>query len=207
MTTQRKDAPCPFGPEFEIYWSMRYELFSRFDEGIRTDAIGLRSVCPEKAALEIGAMLRGEVVMDAFCGIGGTAIGLARSGKRVIAIDRDPARLEMAADNAKIYGVAGRITFVCGDTREEITRHPVDAVFMDIPWGGPAYRSKPLFGLRDFLLDGVELLRLALPRARYVALRVPYNFNFQEFAPLRRDFHVHWFRMEVGVAFATVFLV
>ena len=26
--------PCPHGPEFQIYWDMRYRLFSKFDEAI-----------------------------------------------------------------------------------------------------------------------------------------------------------------------------
>ena len=37
------------------------------------------------------------------------------AGERVIAIDIDPLRLEMAKHNAEIYGVADRIEFVVGD--------------------------------------------------------------------------------------------
>jgi hypothetical protein len=31
---------CPYGPELQIYWDMRYRLFSKFDQAM-VDATGL----------------------------------------------------------------------------------------------------------------------------------------------------------------------
>ena len=93
----------PFGERAQKYWDRRYDLFSKWDEGVETDEVGLFSVKPERFALEIGNLLSGHAVLDAFCGIGGSAIGFARCGKRVIAVDIDRDRLSMAKRNAEIY--------------------------------------------------------------------------------------------------------
>lgn len=52
-------------------------------------------------------------VGDLCCGIGGDLIGLAGVA-HVSAIDNDPLRLAMAAENAKAYDLAGRVTFIEG---------------------------------------------------------------------------------------------
>ncbi|KAF0128079.1 MAG: hypothetical protein FD148_1881 [Methylocystaceae bacterium] len=64
----------PFGEGAQKYWDRRYDLFSKWDEGIKTDEVGLFSVKPERFALEVGKLLTGHAVLDAFCGIGGSAI-------------------------------------------------------------------------------------------------------------------------------------
>ena len=45
-------------------------------------------------------------MIDAGCGAGGNAIGFARGGARVTAIEQDVQRLAMARHNAEVYGVA-----------------------------------------------------------------------------------------------------
>lgn len=54
-------------------------------------------------------------MIDAFCGVGGNAIQFAFTCERVIAIDINAERLEMARHNAAVYGVADRIEFILGD--------------------------------------------------------------------------------------------
>jgi predicted RNA methylase len=74
-------------------------------------------------------------VLDAACGAGGNAIGFARAGCRVTAIERDAARLEMARANARVYGVQDRIRFVAGDAQQLVPELPADLLFVDPPWG------------------------------------------------------------------------
>lgn len=169
---------------------MRHALFSRFDEGVRVDEQGLYSAKPEAIALQIGKRLRGEVALDAFCGVGGSAIGLARAGKRVIAVDTDARRIEMARHNAAIYGVAERIEFVVGDCRERMRLGGFDCVFLDPPWGGPDYYKLPSFGWKDFSPHGAELLTAAFAVTPQVAISVPKNFEWREFAALDRDVYL-----------------
>lgn len=168
----------PFGPELDKYWRRRYEYFSRFDDGIQTDAEGLYSVMPEEPALLQAERLVANSVLDAFCGIGGNAIAFARRGKRVIAVDLDKSRLKMAENNAAVYGVSQQITFIHADALEILSAPPqTDAVFLDPPWGGPQYRESRSFLLRDFHPDGRLLLHLSLGHYGEVGLRIPRSFN------------------------------
>ena len=58
----------------------RYNLFSRYDDGIWLDHESWFSVTPEAIALQIAQELEAcnvGVVCDAFCGAGGNAIGMS----------------------------------------------------------------------------------------------------------------------------------
>ncbi len=101
--------------------------------GTRLDDEGKISLTPEILALRLGEQCRGATVIDAMCGCGGNAIGFARAGCRVIAVDSSRRRLEMAAHNAAIYGVADQIDFHFGDARKMSLDG--DLLFLDPPWG------------------------------------------------------------------------
>lgn len=94
-----------------------------------------------------------EIVLDAFCGMGGNTIQFALSPfcNRVVAVDSDLDAVECAKHNAKIYGVLDKIDFIVGDIfqliRDGDPRIVADVVFMSPPWGGPGYRSFPVFDL------------------------------------------------------------
>ena len=184
--------PCPFGQELEDYWAVRYELFSKFDEGIQLDAEGLYSVKPEAIALEIGQSICGDIVLDAFCGVGGSAIGLARAGKKVITVDIDNERLQRAAHNATLYGVADQIEFINGDSLDVITQASYDSVYLDPPWGGPEYINKEWFLFNAFSPNGLILLEAVFKNVDAAALTVPLNFDLRELVPLKRDFCIQW---------------
>jgi SAM-dependent methyltransferase len=100
--------------------------------GTRLDPQGKMSLTPEILALRLGERARGKTVVDAMCGCGGNAIGFARAGCKVIAMDIDPGRLEMARHNAGIYGVERQITFRLGDARDLSVDG--DLLFLDPPW-------------------------------------------------------------------------
>ena len=105
------DDPCPFGPQYQRYWNIRRQLFRRWEQGVQCDVAGLYSVKPEEIADAIAADVSGPRVLDAFCGLGGSAIAFARAGKQVATYDVDASRLELAKANARVYGVADRIAF------------------------------------------------------------------------------------------------
>lgn len=101
----------------------------------RVDVEGRFSLTPEVLAYELGKRAKSRCVVDACAGAGGNAIGFARAGCDVIAIEIDQARLALAKHNAKIYGVGDRIRFICGDAREIISELKADLLFVDPPWG------------------------------------------------------------------------
>ncbi|CAO3566703.1 unnamed protein product [Mortierella alpina] len=137
------------------YWHQRYRYFSLFDHGIKMDKEGWYSVTPEKIAAHIATRCASDIIIDAFCGVGGNSIQFALTCHRVIAIDIDPVRLECAKNNARVYGVEDRIEFICGDYMTLIPRLKADAVFLSPPWGGPGYLAQDEFDLKnDIPMDG-----------------------------------------------------
>src|SRR5262245_4549214 len=56
-------------------------------------------------------------VADLCCGAGGDTLALAGVAP-VVAVDRDPLRLAMAAANARAYGLAERVAFVEADLEQ-----------------------------------------------------------------------------------------
>ena len=90
------------------------------------------------------------VILDAFAGVGGNAIALARSGRweRVFAIEKDPKTLKCAKHNAEIYGVSNKIVWLQKDCFEAIDRFAGEkknlVIFASPPWGGK-YSSSVYF--------------------------------------------------------------
>lgn len=65
--------------DVERYWLARYSLMSRWAHGVRMNATSLFSVTPEVIARHHAqALAHASVVLDAFCGCGGSAIQLAK---------------------------------------------------------------------------------------------------------------------------------
>lgn len=205
----RKDFP----PNMLKYWNARHDLFSLFSEGILLDEESWFSVTPEAIAYRIATQCACGVILDAFCGAGGNAIQFAMTCEHVVAIDIDPIKLALARNNAAIYGVEDRITFLCGDFCEfaraygENKGHTskvwqgwdqkkFDIVFMSPPWGGVNYQ-RPTFAGQDHAqyqdiyplsklhpVHGKELFRLAQAICERTVMYLPRNVDLEEVAQL-----------------------
>jgi trimethylguanosine synthase len=105
------DVPAPL----EKYFVQRYMLFSRYDEGVALDEEGWYSVTPEVLARHMAERCRCDMLIDAFCGVGGNAIQFAYTCERVVAVDLDEARLSLARRNAAVYGVDDRVEWLHTD--------------------------------------------------------------------------------------------
>ncbi len=159
--------------------------------GARASGEGRYSLTPEALALRLAAefcsradprasTVAGKRVVDACCGSGGNALGFARAGCEVLAIDVDSERLAEAAHNAALYGVAGRIRFVHGDALALLPGLSGDLLFIDPPWGRD-YDKRAVARADLPLLDRL----LALPgahRAGFAAcwLKLPPSFATAE---------------------------
>ena len=168
---------CPAG--MEKYWDQRYRLFSLYDKGIQMDTEGWYSVTPERIAMHIAKRCKGcGVVIDGFAGCGGNTIAFARVCKRVIAIDNNRARLDMARHNATIYGVEHKIEFIHGDFCALAPTLKADAVFLSPPWGGPAYADAEVFDIKTMMQpDGIWLFEQARAITKNVAYFLPRNVD------------------------------
>ena len=102
------------------------------------------SVTPEKIARHIAEVMRCGIVVDGFCGVGGNAIQFALTCDRVIAVDFDINKINMARNNAGVYGVAHKIEFIVGDFFQVVPHLVADAIFLSPPWGGPEVHKMQL---------------------------------------------------------------
>ncbi|KAF8635150.1 hypothetical protein AX15_000528 [Amanita polypyramis BW_CC] len=139
------------------YFHQRESYLSLYSTppGCLLDEEGWYSITPEAIASHIAERCRCDVIIDAFCGVGGNAIAFAKTCQRVIAIDNNPTRLALARHNAQIYGVTEHIEFVLADfisfagsyiapastSKSNNAARKIDAIFLSPPWGGPSYLS------------------------------------------------------------------
>jgi len=170
----------------EKYWNQRYRLFSKFDAGIRLDEESWFSVTPEKIAKHIAERCKCQVIVDGFCGAGGNAIQFALTCVRVIAVDIDPKKVEMARHNAKIYGVDDKIEFIVGDFFQVMPGLSADVVFLSPPWGGPQYVKKDIYNLQELggNVDGDKAFKMAQKVSKSIAYFIPRNTNIYQLASL-----------------------
>ncbi len=207
---------CPLGDELQKYWDRRYDLFSRFDEGIQIDEEGLYSATPEIIALRQAEKMNCKTIIDGFCGVGANTIAFARFGAKVYAIEKDAKRLQMARHNAKIYGADEKIEFICGDFFTEapkITKYGicperverVEGVFLDPSWRGPEHENLKSFKLSDFMPNGNDILKLTFANFSKIALKIPDNFDISELEKLGKEYEIEDNIMYGRVIFRTVY--
>ena len=191
------------------YYAQRYRLFSRYDDGIRLDAVGWYSVTPEAIARHQAERIaasfnRPFTVIDAFCGLGGNTIAFALQPicERVFAIELDPHRLSLARHNAAVYGVSDKCEWIEGDwlqiqsqlhsptTQPQHTPLRSDmqhatVLFLAPPWGGTQYGERESYKLADVALEGggarliEDGMRLGGVEGR-VAVSLPRNVDVDE---------------------------
>lgn len=168
------------------YWIRRYQLFSKFDEGIKLDEESWFSVTPERVASHIAERCRCDLIIDAFCGAGGNAIQFAFTCSRVIAIDIDPKKIELARHNADVYGVADRIEFVVGDFMNLVPSLQADVIFLSPPWGGPQYKNVDIYDIESIMgpLGGAHLYKTCHGITDNIAYYVPRNINTDQLVML-----------------------
>lgn len=152
-------------------------------------------------------------VINATSSAAGNTFSFARHFARVVAIERNPTRYQHLVHNAEALSVknvtclcadalhlllphrfrmssaAGTSTTFAPPTTVttmstiRLGSLPLDAVFIDPPWGGPSYRRNPRISL---FLSRIPLSTIVKEMAehdvaRCVALKVPNNFDMNEF--------------------------
>ncbi|CAL5329636.1 unnamed protein product [Camellia sinensis] len=168
-------------PLVKKYWLQRYDLFSKYDQGIKMDEEGWFSVTPEEIAVRHAERSGGGVVIDCFAGVGGNAIQFAKMCYHVVAIDIDPQKVELAFNNAKIYGVEDYIDFIVGDFFQLARTLKGDVAFLSPPWGGPLYKTIGNFTL-DLLKpkDGYSLFQIAQTITPNIVMFLPRHVDLHQ---------------------------
>ncbi len=81
--------------------------------------------------VNLAGVMKGETVLDPFCGAGGILIEAGLIGARVIGIELDGEMARGCIQNLQYYGVRGEV--IHGDAREEMAE--ADVIVTDPPYG------------------------------------------------------------------------
>jgi len=143
-------------------------------------------VTPEVIARHIAERCKCSIIVDGFCGAGGNSIQFAMKCTRVIAVDIDPRKVELARHNAKVYGVEDKIEFIVGDFFKVVPGLVADVIFLSPPWGGPQYTQRNVYNLQTLggTMDGLEAFKVAEKISKNIAYYVPRNTNVYQLAVL-----------------------
>ncbi|KAJ5105362.1 RNA cap guanine-N2 methyltransferase [Penicillium alfredii] len=187
--------------DIQNYWAQRYRIFSKYDDGVWLTDDAWFGVTPEPVADQIakhiadGAPAERSILVDAFAGAGGNTIAFAKTGKwkRIYAIEKDPAVLQCAKHNAKIYGVENKISWFEGNCFEILKNQlsalaPYSIIFASPPWGGPGYRSDTVFNLSTMEPYSLATLyREYSAFSKHMVLYLPRTSNVKQLAKLVPD--------------------
>ncbi|KAL6334629.1 hypothetical protein AAG906_019485 [Vitis piasezkii] len=167
-------------PLVEKYWRQRYNLFSSYDDGIKMDEEGWFSVTPEEIAIRHAERSGGGCVIDCFSGVGGNTIQFAKMCHHVVAIDLDPHKVELAFNNAKIYGVEDYIDFIIGDFFQLASSLKGDVAFLAPPWEGHHIKQFEFF--LDLLKpkDGYSIFQAAQAITPNIIMFLPRNVDLRQ---------------------------
>lgn len=183
-----------FPEHLKKYWFQRFKIWSKYDKGIWMTEDAWFGVTPEPIANKIAAHISesapktSNTIIDAFAGVGGNAIALARSGRwdRVFGIEKDAKTLKCAKHNAEIYGVGGKIFWLEGDCFEVMRRFKGTeglVVFASPPWGGTHYTSPNIFNLDTMKPYNLATLhRTFTSYTRELVLYLPRNSDLNQLA-------------------------
>lgn len=194
-----KTEPLNRGHRLYKYYMQRYNLFTRYDDGILLDDESWYSVTPENIAEHISDRIHKSLgdgqhlILDGFCGVGGNLIQFARSSPftRVIGCDIVPDRIRMAKHNSKIYGVEHQCEFILGDfmdIMQTLKDQRVDAVFLSPPWGGIEYQAQYSYSLSSMTPDGYDLVKICRKNiTNNIAFLMPRNTDLEELRSVLLD--------------------
>lgn len=192
------------------YWSKRYSLFSKYDEGIYMTSDLWYSVTPEEIAIFTAQIVQDAIpecqtILDICCGGGGNTIQFANYFASVGAVDVNALNMKCTMHNASVYGVEHKIWSTIGDWNSlsknsedgeinmswipsELKKKskPFDFIFCSPPWGGPSYNTSGkeynLFSMEPFPIH--SLCRQILQYTDHFGLFLPRNLCLSDLESL-----------------------
>lgn len=121
-------------------------------------------------------------ITDATACIGGATYAFANTFRHVNAIELDHSRFMHLCHNINgVLKTNGKVTCIHGDAIVLCPQLQQDLVFLDPPWGGPEYKSMQKVSLSLSGLPLSDVCRIIAQATRYIAIKVPVNFNETDF--------------------------
>jgi len=184
------------------HWRRRYQLWSKFDDGIQMDEEAWFEVTPENIGKHIAERtVMKETIHDCCCGVGGNSVQFALHGHHVYSVDLNSARLRMVRNNARIYGVCSMITPLHLDVLDYIQEHKQispssHVVFISPPWGGKASCTKSRIGIDDLPINLRLIIPLALMNFGSLVLHLPKQMDLNDIISIAQEQNIRYMEVE-----------
>jgi predicted RNA methylase len=157
-----------------------YNLLKTTDEGLysitrRRDSEKIVSIIYQTTG-----SAHDKTVTDATACIGGDTIQFGLKFKKVHSIELNNENLEMLRNNIEVYDLKN-VTLHHGDVTKIFNWH-TDILYIDPPWGGPAYKENTDLDLMlgDTRLDvWLNTILKKKYRPSFIFLKLPQNYNFK----------------------------
>ncbi|QPG77245.1 hypothetical protein FOA43_004652 [Brettanomyces nanus] len=192
------------------YWRSRYNLFSRYDQGIILTKELWFSVTPESVSIFIARIIKAAFkdkchnILDLFCGGGGNTIPFLYYFQHVYCLDNTEMHLQCTLNNARVYYdeevITNHLKVIQCDWKYSIDSdeksiealntqrsikylksEKIDIVFGSPPWGGPSYLSSDVYNTDNLMPFRLEkLLRSLKQISDRIVLFLPKNSDLDQ---------------------------
>lgn len=121
-----------------------------------------------------------KIITDGTACIGGNTYSFSKFFEKVQAIEIDNTKFNYLKHNINCLDIKNVEVFN-DDLLNKINDLEQDMIFIDPPWGGPNYKEHIYINLYLSGFDISNICELIKNKTKYIALKVPINFNISEF--------------------------
>lgn len=117
------------------------------------------------------------IITESNGGVGGDTVTFAKYFKKVNCFENRPLHCDIIRNNVSVYGF-NNVTVYCWDYTDAMNEVEQDILYMDPPWGGPAYRlaSKMSLYINNYSVEEI-ILKI---NAKLYILKAPLNFDIEK---------------------------
>ena len=148
--------------------------------------IGLYSITPHWEAKDTVELIRSNIkgdlknmtITEPNGGMGGNTILFSEAFKNVNVVEYSKLHCDILRNNLDVYGCKNT-TLYCWDYTDIMKKLTQDVIFMDPPWGGPAYKyiDKLTLHIGKYTVD--EILNRVT--TKLAVIKAPFNFDIEYF--------------------------
>ena len=165
---------------------------------LKLDEEALYSVTDQYTADKISKEIKKQfpdihIITDATSCIGGNTYSFSKYFDTVYAIELDKLKYDYLSYNLSILD-STNIQLYHGDSIAIIPTLQQDIIFLDPPWGGPNYKDKKQIDLYLSDIELSEVCRLLKSCCKYIALKVPTNFDLDKFTERTKTFMIQVYK-------------
>lgn len=192
-------------PHSTVYIPLDYYFYNSGNKHIRMTNIGIYSATPWKEGNQVCNYIkehfftyhnvtnvRNITITDGTAHVGGNAINFGVNGFKLNAVEINPLTYDILKHNLKQYKIPVKTVYL-NDYVKVYDKLQQDVVYLDLPWGGPNYKSVKCL---DLYLGKTNLITLCCnlmtnKLCKLLVLKVPINYNLNGLINSLPNLHFH----------------